>query len=82
MTDEPIPAAELPLAARAPGKCILFGEHAVVHGRPELVLAIDLPVQVGIRSASVGRLNGDPAASATNPYYRTSLERLWAGRSG
>ncbi|MCI4327300.1 MAG: hypothetical protein L3K16_06675 [Thermoplasmata archaeon] len=79
MSGDPIPAAALPLAARAPGKCILFGEHAVVHGRPELVLAIDLPVQVGIRAAPVGRLNGDPDASTTNPYYRTALERLWPG---
>jgi mevalonate kinase len=77
VSDEPIPAVGLPLAARAPGKCILFGEHAVVHGRPELVLAIDLPVQVGIRERSPGRLNGDPNGATTNPYYRAALEQFW-----
>jgi len=79
VSDGPIPPADLPLAARAPGKCILFGEHAVVHGRPELVLAIDLPVQVGVRLGTPGRLNGDPNGATANPYYRTALERLWAG---
>ena len=28
--------------ASAPGKCILFGEHAVVHGYPALAIAIDI----------------------------------------
>jgi mevalonate kinase len=78
MSPGPVPPADLPLAARAPGKCILFGEHAVVHGRPELVLAIDLSVQVGIRAASPGGLNGDPNAAKTHPYFRAALERLWA----
>ncbi|MCI4370076.1 MAG: hypothetical protein L3J81_01955, partial [Thermoplasmata archaeon] len=79
MTAGPVPAGSLPLAARAPGKCILFGEHAVVHGRPELVLAIDLAVQVGVKTAAPGGLNGDPTAATTHPYYRTALEQLWAG---
>ena len=60
MTAGPVPAGSLPLAARAPGKCILFGEHAVVHGRPELVLAIDLAVQVGVKTAAPGRTERRP----------------------
>jgi mevalonate kinase len=77
--DDAIPAASLPLAARSPGKCIVFGEHAVVHGRAELLLAIDLSVQVGIAPAGRGSLNGDPDASVTNPYLHAGLERFWAG---
>jgi mevalonate kinase len=73
----PVPAQTLPVAARAPGKCILFGEHAVVHGRPELVLAIDLFTQVGVRSAAATRLNGNSDAFAQNDYFRAALERLW-----
>ena len=48
--EDAIPSPPLPLAGRAPGKCIVFGEHAVVHGAPELVFAIDLYTQVGVRS--------------------------------
>jgi mevalonate kinase len=77
MTNGSIPAAPLPVLARAPGKCIVFGEHAVVHGRPELVLAIDLPVQVTLQRAPATQLNGDPDARATNPYFREALERYW-----
>ncbi len=73
----PIPAASLPIAARAPGKCIVFGEHAVVHGAPELVFAIDLETQVFVRSAEATRLNGDLAASETNPYFARALASLW-----
>ncbi|MCI4324489.1 MAG: hypothetical protein L3K00_01190 [Thermoplasmata archaeon] len=76
---EPIPPANLPLAARAPGKCILFGEHAVVHGRAELLLAIDLPLQVGISPSARSSLNRDSAAPDTNPYFHAALERLWTG---
>jgi mevalonate kinase len=81
MTDgDPVPAAPLPLAARAPGKCVLYGEHAVVFGGPELVMAIDLDVQVGVREGPEARLNGDRAAAGRNPYYRAAVERLWSGR--
>ncbi|MCI4321570.1 MAG: mevalonate kinase [Thermoplasmata archaeon] len=78
MSGEPIPPGSLPLAARAPGKCILFGEHAVVHGRPELVLAIDLPVQVGVQSAVRSSLNRDFEATERHPYFRAALKQLWA----
>ena len=79
MTDPRLPQASLPVSTRAPGKCILFGEHAVVHGQPELLLAIDLHTQVTIARSVQGstRLNADPAARETNPYFRRALERRW-----
>lgn len=73
----PIPARPLPLTARAPGKCIIFGEHAVVHGAPELVFAIDLHTQVFVRAAGATRLNSDAAAASRNAYFRSALERSW-----
>ncbi len=72
-----IPLAPLPLSVRAPGKCILFGEHAVVHGRPELLLAIDLHLQLGISSAPEHRLNGEIEAARDHAYFRAARERLW-----
>jgi mevalonate kinase len=74
----PIPARGLPLSARAPGKCIIFGEHAVVHGAPELVFAIDLHTQVFVRTGEGYRLNADPEAVQRNAYFRTAIERTWA----
>jgi len=77
VTDEAIPAHDLPVSARSPGKCVVFGEHAVVHGGPELLFAIDLFVQLGVRAAPATRLNTDPTAPERNPYLREALARLW-----
>jgi mevalonate kinase len=76
---DPIPARSLPISARAPGKCIVFGEHAVVHGAPELLLAIDLYTQVLARPASRTSLNADPGAVLGHAYFRRALEEGWAG---
>jgi mevalonate kinase len=80
MTEDlaPVPAAWLPIGARAPGKCIVFGEHAVVHGAPELVFALDIETQVFVRSAPTTRLNGDAAAAEKNPYFARALATLWS----
>ena len=82
MTEElpPIASGSLPVAAQAPGKCIVFGEHAVVHGAPELVFAIDLLTQVFVRAAPAMRLNADPDALSRNPYFRSAVELGWKGR--
>jgi len=72
-----VPIAAMPLSVRAPAKVILFGEHAVVAGRPELVVAIDLYLQIGLTPASEVRLNGDAAAAAAHPYLRAARQRLW-----
>jgi len=80
MSDEegvPVPPGALPVAARAPGKCIVFGEHAVVHGAPELVFAIDLETQVFVRAGTESRLNGDREATRKNPYFAHALSALW-----
>ncbi len=81
MTDAlpPIPSRGLPLSARAPGKCIVFGEHAVVHGAPELVFAIDLHTQVFVRAGDGFRLNADPEAVSRNGYFRSAIEQSWVG---
>ncbi|MCI4318346.1 MAG: hypothetical protein L3J96_07385, partial [Thermoplasmata archaeon] len=80
MTDSAIPPTKLPVTARAPGKAILFGEHAVVHGRPELLLAIDLYTQLTAEVAESFRLNGDPEALAHHPYFAAAIDRMWSGQ--
>ena len=40
--------------ARAPGKCILFGEHAVVYNYPAIVGAIDLYSTCSIEIVDTG----------------------------
>ena len=74
-----IPAHPLPVAVRAPGKCIVFGEHAVVHGAPELLFALDLETQVYVAPGAVTRLNGDAEARTRNRYFAQALDSLWAG---
>ncbi len=72
-----IPSRPLPISTRAPGKCIVFGEHAVVRGAPELAFAIDLYTQVFVRPGDRTQLNSEADPAAWNPYFRAALERLW-----
>jgi mevalonate kinase len=74
-----IPARSLPISAHAPGKCIVFGEHAVVHGAPELVFAVDLRTQVFATTGQATRLNADPEALRRNAYFRTAIDLAWKG---
>ncbi len=82
MSDDPgpIPGRPLPTSARAPGKCVLFGEHAVVHGAPELVLAVDLDTQVVLAASAVPSAEGDPEGIGRNPYLQAALAAGPAGR--
>jgi len=75
-----VPARGLPLSARAPGKCIVFGEHAVVHGAPELAFAIDLTTQVVVTGATSTRLNADAEGVRRNGYFRSALDLAWNGQ--
>jgi mevalonate kinase len=41
----------MPITTSAPGKLMLFGEHAVIQQHPCLVTAVDLRVQVTLEKA-------------------------------
>jgi mevalonate kinase len=79
VSESGVAGGALPMSVRSPGKFIVFGEHAVVHGAPELLVAIDLHLQVGVASAPEFRLNREPAARSANPYLRGALDRFWPG---
>jgi mevalonate kinase len=77
--DGPIPSQPLPVSVTSPGKCIIFGEHSVVHGAPELVFAIDLHTQILVNSATAFSLNADSRAAEEHPYFRSALQARWEG---
>lgn len=61
-----------PGTVSAPGKAILFGEHAVVHGEPAVVLAIDL--RMDVCRGSEGR--GTRSISRNDRYLRAAGEEF------
>ena len=38
------------VTASAPGKCILFGEHAVVYGQPAVAVALEQRISVSVEN--------------------------------
>ena len=62
----------------APGKLILFGEHAVVFGEPALSLAVDLRVEVYARRHTEWLADGHPLDHPRYAYVRSALEKAGA----
>jgi len=54
--------------AFAPGKCILFGEHAVVYGYPAVAVAIDAGVEVSISESSKWTIEGTEFEPGRHPH--------------
>jgi len=58
---------------------ILFGEHAVVFGKPALALAIDLRISSSVRPSSQYSVNGHPMRKKHHAYISASLDEAWNG---
>jgi mevalonate kinase len=58
---------------------ILFGEHAVVFGKPALALAIDLRISSEVKPASQYSVNGHPMKKRHHAYISASLDEAWGG---
>jgi mevalonate kinase len=63
----------------APGKMILFGEHAVVFGKPALALAIDLRITSSVKHSHQYSVNGHPMRKKYHAYISAALDEAWNG---
>ena len=74
------------VTASAPGKCILFGEHAVVYGQPAVAVAIEQRISVSIEtlgSASESwKINGMQFEPKRHPHVQALRNRLWQPQQG
>ncbi|MEK6986750.1 MAG: mevalonate kinase [Candidatus Thermoplasmatota archaeon] len=67
------------MAASAPGKLILFGEHAVVFGEPALSTAINLRTEVFARPHTEWLADGASLGEPRYRYVKEALGRAWKG---
>ena len=67
------------VAASAPGKCILFGEHAVVYGQPAVAVAIAQRMSVSLALNEDWRIDGMSFHPQRHPHVEALRQRLWEG---
>ena len=64
------------VVASAPGKCILFGEHAVVYGQPAVAVAIEQRLTVSMTPATSWSVDGSALDETKHPHI-TMLKDIW-----
>ena len=67
------------MAASAPGKLILFGEHAVVFGEPALATAINLRAEVYARPHPEWRADGGSIDEPRYRYVKAAIAKVATG---
>ena len=61
----------------APGKCILFGEHAVVYGHPAVAVAIESGVRVSVEQSNEWTLEGVAFEPSRHPHISHILDTVF-----
>ena len=64
-------------SAFAPGKCILFGEHAVVFGHPAVAVAIDQGVGVSVEESEMWKLEGASFDPSRHPHISHIIQNIF-----
>jgi len=64
-------------SAFAPGKCILFGEHAVVFGYPAVAVAIEQGVVVSVEESTEWVLEGAPFNPSRHPHITHMIKTVF-----
>ena len=64
------------VVASAPGKCILFGEHAVVYGQPAVAVAIEQRLTVSMTPATSWSVDGSALDANKHPHI-SMLRDIW-----
>lgn len=69
-------------AARAPGKAILFGEHAVVFGEGAIAVALTLHFEARVKLAKgdATRVDGRPMDRKHHAYFQEAVRQVWGDR--
>ena len=74
------------VTASAPGKCILFGEHAVVYGQPAVAVAIEQRISVSLEtlgsSSESWKIDGMKFDPKRHPHVQALRNRLWQPQQG
>jgi mevalonate kinase len=63
--------------AFAPGKCILFGEHAVVYGHPAVAVAIEAGVEVRLEESERWVLDGMNFEPSRHPHIKHIITNVF-----
>ena len=64
-------------SAFAPGKCILFGEHAVVFGHPAVAVAIDQGVRVSVEESDKWKIEGSSFEPSRHPHISHIIQNIF-----
>ncbi len=64
------------LVASAPGKCILFGEHAVVYGQPAVAVAIEQRLSVSMTPAASWSVDGGALSEHKHPHIVSLRQQM------
>lgn len=67
------------LEVSSPAKAILFGEHAVVYGKPALAISLDRRMTVKAFPAGLPKVDGGPLSMRKHRYVRWAYNNLWDG---